>query len=51
MLQQGELDFSPAEERFIFSGMGFSPGFSRLAIRRMIKVEVFVQRRSVASLC
>jgi hypothetical protein len=40
LLQQGELDFSPVEKRFFFSGMGFSPGVSRPALKRMIKVEL-----------
>src|SRR3984957_17499869 len=36
---RGELDFSPAEERVI-QRTGFSPGLSRPALKRMIKVEL-----------
>jgi hypothetical protein len=43
LLQQGELDFSPAEKVDPL-GTGFSPGFSTPALKRMIRVELFAQR-------
>jgi hypothetical protein len=39
LLQQGELDFSPAENRFIAKEWALAPDFSRPALKRMIRVE------------
>jgi hypothetical protein len=43
LLQQGELDFSPAEREFNFS-VGFSPGFPIPALKRMIEGKLFPER-------
>jgi len=39
-LQQGALDFSPAETRFISQEWALAPG-SRPALKRMIEIELF----------
>jgi hypothetical protein len=40
LLQQGELDFSPAEKRFIPKGWALALDFPRPALKRMVKVEL-----------
>jgi hypothetical protein len=39
LLQQGELDFSPAENRFLSKEWALALDFSRPALKRIIRVE------------
>jgi peptidyl-prolyl cis-trans isomerase SurA len=41
LLQQGELDFSPAEKCLISQTWALAPGFLRPALKRILRVELF----------